>query len=167
MSLPLLELSDGVIIGLCAIGWTAWSVLVGFIAHRLPLKLLEMDTWLTRPCIWENDRYWYDRVLQIKHWKDRLPEAGDFFPGGMSKSSMGGRDCAAMSRFSAETRRAEYVHVVIWLFWIVTMLWTPGWGVLLNLGFATAFNLPCWLVQRYNRLRLQNLLTLSRKSPVL
>lgn len=31
-------------------------------------------------------------------------------------------------------------------------------GVLINLAFATAFNLPCLWVQRYNRLRLQRLL---------
>jgi glycosyl-4,4'-diaponeurosporenoate acyltransferase len=31
-------------------------------------------------------------------------------------------------------------------------------GVLINLGFATLFNLPCLWVQRYNRLRLQQLL---------
>jgi glycosyl-4,4'-diaponeurosporenoate acyltransferase len=66
-----------------------------------------------------------------------------------------------MSRFLAETRRAEYVHTGIWLFWLVTMLWTPGWGVLVNLAVGTAFNLPCLWVQRYNRLRLQHLLTLK------
>jgi glycosyl-4,4'-diaponeurosporenoate acyltransferase len=31
--------------------------------------------------------------------------------------------------------------------------------VLINLAFATLFNLPCLWVQRYNRLRLQLLLT--------
>ena len=34
----------------------------------------------------------------------------------------------------------------------------PPAGVLINLAFATAFNLPCLWVQRYNRLRLQRLL---------
>ncbi|CAO5065741.1 IS4/Tn5 family transposase DNA-binding protein [Microcystis aeruginosa] len=61
----------------------------------------------------------------------------------------------------SETRRAEYVHIAIWLFWLVTMLWTPGWGVLVNLAVGTAFNLPCLWVQRYNRLRLQHLLVLK------
>jgi glycosyl-4,4'-diaponeurosporenoate acyltransferase len=135
--------------------------LIGFVGHRLPLKFLETDTCLTRPRIWGEDRQWYNRVLRIKRWKDRLPEAGDFFPGGFRKTSVGGGDCAVMSRFLAETRRAEYVHIAIWLFWLVTMLWTPDWGVLVNLAVGTAFNLPCLWVQRYNRLRLQHLLVLK------
>jgi glycosyl-4,4'-diaponeurosporenoate acyltransferase len=159
----MLQLPEGIVVGLCAIGWAAWSVLMGFIVHRLPLKFLETDTWLTQPRPWREDRHWYKRVLRIDRWKDRLPEAGNFFPGGFSKRSIGGGDCAVMSRFVAETRRAEYVHILIWLFWLVTILWTPGWGVLLNLAVGTAFNLPCLWVQRYTRLRLQHLLELKRQ----
>jgi glycosyl-4,4'-diaponeurosporenoate acyltransferase len=157
----MLPLPDGVIVGLCVVGWSAWSLSIGFLGHRLPLKLLETDTCLTRPRIWGENRHGYDRVLRIKHWKDRLPEAGDFFPGGFRKSSVSGGDRAVMSRFLAETRRAEYVHLAIWPFWLVTMLWTPGPGVLVNLVVGTAFNLPCVWVQRYNRLRLQHLLALK------
>lgn len=166
MSSPVLQLPDGAIVGLCAIGWTIWSLLIGFVGHRLPLKLLEADTCLTRPRIWGEDRSWYERVLQIKRWKDRLPEAGGFFPGGFCKSSLGGGNVKVMSRFLAETRRAEYVHIAIWLFWLATMLWTPGGGVLVNLAVGTAFNLPCLWVQRYNRLRLQHLLGLKRQSTI-
>ena len=42
----------------------------------------------------------------------------------------------------------------LWPAWIVTALWLPPAGVLINLIFATLFNLPCLLLQRYNRLRL-------------
>lgn len=167
MTLPVLQLPDQAIVGLCVRGWAAWSFLIGFVGHRLPLNCLETDTCLTRPRPWGEDRHWYDRLLQIKRWKDRLPEAGDFFPGGVRKSSIGGGDWAVMSRFVAETRRAEYVHIAIWLFWVVTILWTPGWGVLVNLAIGTAFNLPCLWVQRYNRLRLQHLLVLQRTGKTL
>lgn len=161
MILPLLDLPDGVIVLLCVVGWAAWSVLIGFVGHRLPLKLLETNTWLTQPRPWGEDSHWYKRLLRIKKWKDRLPEAGDFFKGGFRKSSVGGGDYTVMSRFLAETRRAEYVHTVIWLFWLVTMLWTPSWGVLVNLAVGTALNLPCLWVQRYNRLRIEHLLLLK------
>ncbi|MGB5633707.1 MAG: hypothetical protein WBM86_13155 [Waterburya sp.] len=154
------QLTDGVIVGLCVVGWAAWSLVVGFGCHLLPLTLLETDTWLTRFLPWENS-HWYKRVLRIDRWKDWLPEAGNFFPGGFRKNSVGDGDCAVMSRFVAETRRAEYVHLAIWPFWLVTMLWTPGWGMLINLVVGTALNLPCLWVQRYNRLRLQHLLLLK------
>lgn len=155
MSLPLFQLPDQAILGLCVVGWAAWSIMMGYLGHRLPLKFFEKETWLTRPLRWGEDPRGYERVLRIKAWKHRLPEAGNFFPGGFSKDSIGGGDRAVMTRFLAETRRAEYVHLAIWPFWLVTLLWAPGWGVLLNLVVGTALNLPCLLVQRYNRMRLQ------------
>jgi glycosyl-4,4'-diaponeurosporenoate acyltransferase len=163
MSLPMFQLPNWLIFGLCVVGWLIWSVFIGFIGYRLSLEFLETDTWLTQTRFWEQDRHWYEKILWIKGWKDWLPEAGGFFQGGFSKNSVSGGNCAVMSRFLAETRRAEYVHTVIWLFWLVTILWTPIWGILINLVIGTAFNLPCLLVQRYNRLRLKHLLILKGK----
>jgi glycosyl-4,4'-diaponeurosporenoate acyltransferase len=159
----MLQLSDALIACLCGVSWFAWSFLIGFIGNRLPLKLLDTDTWLTQKYPWGENREWYEKVMRIKIWKDWLPEAGDFFPGGFRKSSIEGGNYAVMYRFLIETRRAEYVHISIWLFWLVTTIWTPGWGVLVNLFVGTAFNLPCVWVQRYNRLRLKDLLTVKEQ----
>ena len=156
----MLQLSDGAIVGFCVMGWTAWSFVMGFVGHRLPLKFLETDTWLTRPRPWGEDRHGYEQVLRIKRWKNQLPEAGGVFPGGFRKSSVGAGDRAVMLRFLAETRRAEYVHIAIWLFWLVALFWMSVWGVLVNLAVGTGFNLPCVWVQRYNRIRLQHVLTM-------
>jgi glycosyl-4,4'-diaponeurosporenoate acyltransferase len=161
MSLPIFQLPDWIILVLCFVGWLIWSVFIGFIGHLLPLTFLETDTCLTQLQFWEQDRHWYEKVLRIKLWKDRLPEAGGFFQGGFSKNSIRGGNYTVMSRFLAETRRAEYVHIAIWLFCLVTILWTPRWGFLINLVVGTALNLPCLWVQRYNRLRLQRLLLLK------
>ena len=51
------------------------------------------------------------------------------------------RDPARLERLIAETRRAELVHLGVWPFWLATLAWMPPWGVLINLLFATAFNL--------------------------
>jgi glycosyl-4,4'-diaponeurosporenoate acyltransferase len=75
-----------------------------------------------------------------------------------------GRDPGTRRRLVQETRRAELVHLGLWPFWLVTALWLPPTGVLLNLLFATAFNLPCLWVQRFNRLRLQGLANTTRDS---
>ncbi len=69
----------------------------------------------------------------------------------------------ALQRLVEETRRAELVHLALWPFWICTALWLPPAGVLLNLLFATLFNLPCLWLQRYNRLRLEPLLERLRR----
>ncbi|WP_069789460.1 hypothetical protein A5482_015580 (plasmid) [Cyanobacterium sp. IPPAS B-1200] len=166
MSLPIFQLPDWMILVLCFVGWLIWSVFIGFIGHLLPLTFLKTDTCLTKLQFWEQDLHWYEKVLRIKLWKDRLPEAGGFFQGGFSKNSIRGGNYTVMSRFLAETRRAEYVHITIWLFWLVTILWTPRWGFLINLVVGTALNLPCLWVQRYNRVRLQRLLLLKERRKI-
>ena len=89
-----------------------------------------------------------------------MPDAGNALPGGITKASLARRDQPALLRLMAETRRAELVHLALWPFWLVTALWLPPEGVLINLLFATLFNLPCLWLQRYNRLRLRRILEL-------
>ena len=71
-----------------------------------------------------------------------------------------GRDCATLERRLAETRRAELVHWALGPAWLVTALGLPPQGVVINLVFATLFNLPYLLLQGYNRLRVRQLLRL-------
>jgi glycosyl-4,4'-diaponeurosporenoate acyltransferase len=138
-----------------ALGWLLWSLLVGGLANRLPAGWLSAR-WLSAgqgSAGWETPGF-YERHLAIRRWKPWLPDAGDALPGGLRKASLARRDRAQLGRLVQETRRAELVHGMLWPFWMVTSLWLPPAGVLLNLAFACAFNLPCLLVQRYNRLRL-------------
>ncbi|MFZ0409106.1 MAG: hypothetical protein WAM11_13495 [Cyanobium sp.] len=145
----------------CAAGWFSWSLLIGGLANCLPQALLQQDNRLTRRRSWEERRL-YEQRLAIRFWKGLLPDAGPALPGGVAKRALVRRDPRALEQLVAETRRAELVHWALWPFWIVTSLWLPPVGVLLNLLFATLFNLPCLAVQRYNRLRLQ--LSLDRFS---
>lgn len=159
-------LSPAAVVGSSALGWLGWSLLVGYGGHRLSADWLLTFTALDGPAAGPAaGGRWLER-LGIRRWKDRLPEAGAFFPGGTTKRSLGGggpgRNPADLTqdlqRFLVETRRAELVHLVIWPFWLATALWLPAAAVLVNLAFATAFNLPCLLVQRFNRRRLLRLL---------
>jgi glycosyl-4,4'-diaponeurosporenoate acyltransferase len=154
--------SDAVAVLACALGWMLWSVLIGGLAHRLPQAVLEGDSCLTRPRPWPESTQAYERRLGIQRWKSLLPDAGDALPGGVRKNSLVSRDPATLQRLVEETRRAELVHLALWPFWIVTALWLPPAGVLINLIFATLFNLPCLWLQRYNRLRLKPLLLAMR-----
>ncbi len=135
--------------------WLGWSVLVGALANRLPQRLLrEPAGRRTHPGRAAALRL-YEQRLAIRRWKAFLPDAGNALPGGVSKASLARRDPASLERLRLETRRAELVHWALWPAWIVTALWLPPIGVLINLLFATLFNLPCLLMQRYNRLRLE------------
>jgi glycosyl-4,4'-diaponeurosporenoate acyltransferase len=143
---------------LCGLAWLGWSLLVGSLANRLPAAWLDHDSWLTRPRAWGEHTSGYERRLAIRHWKHWLPDAGNALPGGVRKAELVRPDRLTLAQLCLETRRAELVHLALWPFWLVTALWLPPLGVLLNLLFATAFNLPCLWVQRYNRLRLRALL---------
>jgi glycosyl-4,4'-diaponeurosporenoate acyltransferase len=139
-------------------GWAAVQFGVGYVAHRLPLDRLQHDGWLLRVRAWERDGRAYRR-LGIARWKDRLPEAGAFFEGGMTKRALPPGDRrVAVGRFAAETRRAELAH---WFAISATPLffvWNPLAGMIVCVVYALAANLPCVIVQRYNRARAERVL---------
>ena len=145
--------------------WLGWSVLVGALANQLPLRwLLTPGTALPAAAV-RAALQRYERGWHLRAWKGWIPDAGAALPGGIAKASLARRDGQALQRLIAETRRAELVHWALWPAWGITALWLPPLGVLLNLLFASLFNLPCLLLQRYNRLRLQLLLQRFDQGP--
>lgn len=138
-----------------AAGWAAVQVATGYLAHRLPTRLLDRDRWLWRERAWERGGRLYVDVARIRRWKRFLPEAGAAFRGGFDKRRLRGRTAADLERFAVETRRAELGH---WL----AVLPTPAF-VALNppllvpfmILYPVAVNLPCIAAQRFNRIRLR------------
>lgn len=135
----------------------AGSVIVGYLMHRVPAARFSRDSWLTRARAWERDGRVYDERLRIRRWKDRLPEGGAFFAGGFSKRAVAARDRAYFERFVVETRRAEVTHWWVLALAPVCVLWNPWWALPVVAVYALAANVPCILVQRYNRARLRRL----------
>ncbi|MFM2114078.1 MAG: hypothetical protein RL643_1036 [Actinomycetota bacterium] len=58
------------------------------------------------------------------------------------------------ARFAAESLRAERVHLALLAVIPLTMVWSRGWWVVINVAFGLAVNMPCIIVARYNRIRL-------------
>jgi glycosyl-4,4'-diaponeurosporenoate acyltransferase len=139
--------------------WLCWSAAVGYVGHRRSNAAFAVDRWWSRLRRFESDGFWYARVLRIKAWKDLLPELGGLFSGGFAKRRAQ-RDREHLARFLIETRRAEWVHWTVFALWPVFALWNPPWAVGVMLGYAFFSNMPCLVVQRYNRARL--LRTLNR-----
>jgi glycosyl-4,4'-diaponeurosporenoate acyltransferase len=134
--------------------WASWSALCGYVAHRMSPARLSGSRWLFRLRRFETDGRVYERLLRIKRWKDRLPEAGALFRGGFSKRSIPAHDRDHLERFAVETRRAELTHWLVlagapWFF-----LWNPWWLGLAMIGYGIVANVPCVVIQRYNRARL-------------
>lgn len=137
--------------------WLLSSLLVGLLANRLPVR------WLLA------GRAPHGRVATppgIRIWKRWIPDAGPALPGGIAKANLVRRDRHSQQRLLIETRRAELVHWTLWAAGLLTALWLPPAGVLVNLVFATAFNLPCLLLQRFNRRRVLRLLARMQRVPM-
>lgn len=113
---------------------------------------------------WERSGRFYERFLRIKKWKDRLPDCGDFFGPGFKKKHLESRDAAYLETFSRETCRAEWAHWMTMAGAPVFLLWNEWWVEPIMIGYALAANLPCILVQRFNRARLERILR-PRKRP--
>lgn len=136
--------------------WLAASLLVGLIANQLPGVWLQGPRAASRAAGPSSHRLvaGASGPPGIRLWKRWIPDAGGALPGGVPKASLVRRDPEALRRLVIETRRAELVHWLLLPAGLLTVLWLPPAGVLVNGAFALAFNLPCLLLQRYNRARL-------------
>jgi glycosyl-4,4'-diaponeurosporenoate acyltransferase len=145
--------------------WLLSSLLVGLLANRLPERWLLAGRAPQGPAVAQGRVVAQRRVVAppgIRVWKRWIPDAGPALPGGIAKANLARRDPDSQRRLLIETRRAELVHWALWAAGLLTALWLPPAGVLVNLLFATAFNLPCLLLQRFNRRRVQRLLARPR-----
>ncbi|MGA8210410.1 MAG: hypothetical protein WB441_17560 [Nocardioidaceae bacterium] len=145
------------------VAWGIFHAATGYAAHRLPDSRLRRDGWLLRPRRLETAAR-YRRRLRIHRWKDRVPEAGDLFRGGVSKRRLPAYDVAGLELFVRETRRAELGHWWALACGPLFVLWNPPLASGLLFAYGVAVNLPFILIQRYNRSRTQALVERRRRS---
>lgn len=137
--------------------WAVFHTVTGYAAHRLDDHRLARDGWLLRQRSFEDGGRWYRRRLRIHRWKDRLPEAGDLFSGGMSKRELPTYDLAGLQVFARETRRAELAHWWAMACGPLFVLWNPPLAAALLVTYGVVVNLPFIVIQRYNRFRIDAL----------
>lgn len=140
------------------LAWGAFHSLTGYAAHRLGEARLARDGRLLRIRRFEDGGRWYRDRLRIHRWKDRLPEAGALF-GGISKRRLPAYDAEGLALFARETRRAELAHLWAMACGPLFMLWNPPLASALLIGYGVLVNMPFILIQRYNRARIQALLS--------
>lgn len=145
--------------------WLTASLLVGLLANHLPATWLERTGGSPESVvpsravpITPSPAPRASGPPGIRHWKRWIPDAGNALPGGVRKASLVRRDPSSLRRLVLETRRAELVHWLLLPGGLLTALWLPPAAVLVNVLFALVFNLPCLLLQRWNRRRLQRCL---------
>lgn len=135
------------------LGWPLIHLAIGSVALRLPPHLFARDIWITAPRRWEGGGRLYRDWLAIRRWKSMLPDGAPWI-GGFAKKKIRSRDSTYLARFLLETRRAELAHWCMLCCLPVFFLWNPPWARLVMTAYALTANLPCILVQRYNRIAL-------------
>lgn len=156
-AIPLVSIAPAIALVLNISLWFGAQVLTGYAAHRLPVRRLQHDRGLLRLARFEAGGRWYERTLRIGRWKDRLPEAGAFFDGGVAKRNLPGRSTPALERFAAETRRAEIAHWASFGCLPFCVIWNDVLGLVLMGAYGLVFNLPLIAIQRYNRARIERI----------
>lgn len=140
------------------VAWGVFHAATGYAAHRLSDDRLARDGWLLRARGFEAGGRCYRR-LRVDRWKDKVPEAGALFAGGVSKRELPAHDVSGLQLFVRETRRAELAHWWALCCGPVFALWNPPLPAALLAGYGVVVNLPFIVIQRYNRFRTQALLS--------
>ena len=132
-----------------------WHLIVLVICRSLPRSFFNCKRFSYRPHKWEQNGKFYVKWLKIKKWKDRLPQY--VATGGFSKrrlESFEKINKEYIGMFISETCRAEWNHYACSLYFIVSLL-INDWPYSLIFSLIPVIaNLPFFLIQRYNRLRL-------------
>ena len=149
----LVELSGIWLVVLNGIAWVAIHLGIAYLCCRIPTQRLDHRRWLFRTRSWERGGALYQAILRIRKWKSLLPSGGPALGAGFSLARVESRDRSYLQRWVLESCRAEITHWLAMASVALFLLWNPPVGVAANVVYAIAANVPCIVVQRYNRPR--------------
>jgi glycosyl-4,4'-diaponeurosporenoate acyltransferase len=152
-------------LALTAVNVAVWLVLqLGIAAAGISMKSdrFARDTWYYEVRGWETG--FYRRWLRIRQWKQMLPDGAPWVGGSFRKKALERRDPAYLRQLATETRRGEAAHWLMFACFPIFFLWNPPWARIVMAVYAAAANLPCIVVQRYNREAVRRLLALRDRA---
>jgi glycosyl-4,4'-diaponeurosporenoate acyltransferase len=135
--------------------WMIIHMGVSYLMTHIPLRSFDTGFWLYKQRKWEKDSKIYVRIFRLKKWKKRLPDGAALFKKGFKKKHLKELDSVYLDDFIRETCRAEFTHWIMFLFSSVFFIWNPWWVGIVMIVYAILVNLPCIIIQRYNRIRLK------------
>lgn len=139
---------------LCFLLWPLLQLGAMEITYRIPDEFYSVDNRLFKLYFFEKQGQLYEQVFKVKKWKHLLPDGARYFKRGYQKKHLKDGSKENLEVFVKETCRAEMTHILGFWPFILFGLFIEPIGVVMMLIYALAVNLPCVLVQRYNRIRL-------------
>lgn len=152
-------LSDTWTVVMCFLVWPLLQVGSVIVCLNLPDSFFAPDIFLFRSHSFEKDGLIYNRIFRVRRWKHLLPDGGMVWKKrGFKKKKLDNFSEETLKKFLVESARGEMAHwlaiLPFWVFWFFTPPLVP-WVMLV---YALSVNIPCIIVQRYNRPRVERLL---------
>lgn len=144
------------VIALNVFGWPLIQLALARLFLLISDEVFAGDSWLTRTRHFERNGRFYRQLLLIQRWKGLLPDGATWL-GGRSKKLQSRRHSDLIT-FAIEARRAEIAHWCMLLCTPMFYLWNPLWACVVMSVYGIAANLPCILVQRANRIKIERIL---------
>jgi glycosyl-4,4'-diaponeurosporenoate acyltransferase len=155
-------MNTSIVVALNVVLWPVIHVAVSLAGIRCPDRWFAPAHPAFRPRRWEDHGRFYEAVVAIRAWKDLLPDGADVLGGSFAKKHLASYDPEYLARFCRETCRGEAVHWITMAFGPLFFAWNPPWAGWTMMAYAIVANMPCILVQRYNRARLVRMLARDR-----
>ncbi len=158
-------LPDSWTILLCFIIWPVLQTAAALFCLKLPDSVFAPDSCFFCAHRFENNGLIYERLLKVSRWKHLLPDGGMVWKKrGFRKKRLESLSNGNLNRFLIESARGEMSHWLaifpFWVFWF----FTPPNVPLMMLAYALLINMPCIIVQRYNRPRVIRLLNMRENN---
>ena len=154
----LIEFSPVALVFVNIFAWALFHIGLAAAATAMPLRRFPPDGWICRERRFEKKGRIYETHFSVRRWKGMLPEGADILNAGFRKGRLERRDPDYLQEFCLETCRSEICHWWVWLCGWLFFLWNPAWAGWVMVVYATFANVPCIIAQRYNRVRLADLL---------
>ena len=155
----LIELPELWTLALCFVIWPILQVSAALFCLVLPDRFFNRDSFLFKRHRWEAGGRIYERLFRVRRWKHLLPDgAAAWKRRGYQKKHIEDFSADNLRRFWVESARGELTHwLAILPFWAFGFFVPPA-VIALMLLYALAVNMPCIIVQRYNRPRVERML---------
>lgn len=143
--------------------WLFIHLVIAKLSNLIPLNFFRRDYFIFKTFRFERTGRFYEIIFGVKKWKRYLPDGAKLFQGGFEKKSLKNKSVAYLEYFIMETKRAEFSHFMQILPVPIFFLFNVPIASIIMVIYAIIVNLPCMVVQRYNRPRLRRLLERSQK----